>query len=188
MKHFSLLFTLFICIILISGCNSGTSTVPTFTNTVGQTATPTNAPTTTSPSPQDYQVLVNTMLNNEPVNDSNTQVLTGNTLNIRSVLRCALDGLIGAPIIQIMDSNANIVVSWYLSEDFHMVSGLEFSQNYYPISSGIQYILDVTWDLKDMFTNVRVPPGQYTLQVTVYSDESNSFLPTNEGSFTLTLN
>jgi hypothetical protein len=128
------------------------------------------------------------MLNNEPVNDSNTLVLTGNTLNIRSVLLCALEGLIGAPIIQIMDSNGNIVASWYLSENGNIFSELEFSQNYYPIDTGTQYIMDVTWDLKDMFTNVRVPPGQYTLQVTIYSDESNSLLTTNEGSFTITIN
>ena len=179
MKRFGILFTLFICIILISGCNPSNSTVTPFTKTVGQTATQT---------PQDYQVFVNTMLNNEPVNDSNTLVLTGNSLNIRSVLHCTLDGLIGAPIIQIMDSNGNIVASWYLSEDFNMVSGLEFSQNYYPIDTGTQYIMDVTWDLKDMLTNVRVPPGKYTLQVTVYSDESNSLLTSNEGSFTITIN
>lgn len=179
MKRFGILLSLVMVLGLMIGCSPSNSTVNTLTKTAIQTATQT---------PQDYNVLVKTMLNNEDVNDSNTLVLTENTLNIRSVLLCNLDGLIGAPIIQIMDSNGNIVASWYLSEDFHMVSGLEFSQNSNPISSGLQYIMDVTWDLKNMFTNVRVPPGQYTLQVTVYSNESNSLLPTNEGSFTITIN
>lgn len=182
MKRIGILFTLFICIILISGCIQDTSKVPTFT----KTATPTNAPTTTSPSPQDVKVFVNTMLNNQP-NDSNTLVYTGNTLNISSVLHCILDDLIGAPIILIKDSNGNRVASWYLSKDSKMISGLGFLQNCYPTDSGTQYIMQVTWDLKDMSTNVRVPPGQYTLLVTVYSYESNSLLPANGGSFTITI-
>ncbi len=179
MKRFGILLTLLICMIFISGCNPGTPAITTFTNTAIQTATQT---------PQDNHVWVNTMLNNETVNNSNTLVLTENTLNISSVLHCTLDGLIGIPIILITDSNGNIVASWYPSEDWNTVTGLGFLQNNNPISSGTSYNMVVTWDLIDMFTNVRVPPGQYILLVTVYSNESKSFLPTNEGSFTLTIN
>jgi len=188
MKRFGILFTLFICIILVSGCIQDTSIVPTFTKTVGQTATPTNAPTTTSPSPQDNKVFVKTVLNNDEHNDSNTLVLTEDTLNISSVLHCTLDDLIGAPVILILDSNGNIVASWYVTEDWKMVSGLGFLQNCYPINSGATYNMVVIWDLKDMSTNVRVLPGQYFLQVTVYSYESNSFLTTSEEPFAITIN
>ena len=186
MKRIGILFTLFICIILISGCIQDTSIAPTSTKTVGKTATPTNAPTTMSPSHQDDKVFVNTMLNNKPT-DSKTLVYTGNTLNISSVLHCTLDNLIGAPVILIKDSNGNRVASWYLSKDSKMISGLGFMQNCYPADSGTTYIMQVTWDLKDMSTNVRVPPGQYTLLVTVYSYESNSLLPANGGSSTITI-
>jgi hypothetical protein len=186
MKRIGILFTLFICIILISGCIQDTSKVPTSTKTVGKTATPTNASTTISSSPQDVKVFVNTMLNNQP-NDSNTLVYSGNTLDISSVLHCSLDGLIGAPVILIRDSNGNRVASWYLSKDSKMVSGLGYLQNCYPTDSGHTYIMQVTWDLKDMSTNVRIPPGKYTLLVTVYSYTSNSLLPANGGSSTITI-
>jgi hypothetical protein len=186
MKRIGILFTLFICIILISGCIQDTSKVPASTNTASKTATPTNIPTTTSPSSQDVKVVVNTRLNNQP-NDSNALVYTGNTLNISSVLHCTLDDLTGAPIIVIKNSNGNRVASWYLSKGEKMISGLGVLQNCYPTDSGHTYIMQVTWDLKDMSTNVKVPPGQYTLLVTVYSCESNSLLPANGGSSTFTI-
>jgi hypothetical protein len=182
MKRIGILFTLFICIILGSGCTQDTSKGPTS----NKTAAPTNAPTTTSPSPQKENVFVNTMLNSQP-NDSKALVYTGNTLNISSVLICNLDDLMGAPVMVITDSNGNKVASWYLSKDSKMIPGPGFLQNCYPTDSGKTNIMMVTWDLKNMSTNVKVLPGQYALLVTVYSCESKSFLPANGGSFTFTI-
>jgi hypothetical protein len=185
MKLFGILFTLFISIILMSGCNPSASTVPAFTKTVGQTATSTKM-ITTSPSLKDDKVHVNIMLNNQP-NGSNTLVLTGNTLDISSVLICTFDGPVSPPVILVMDSKGNTVASWHVSKDSKMVSGLGFSQDNKPVGQYMTNNMLVTWDLKDMSTNVRVPPGQYTVLVTVYSYESNSLLPANGGSFTFTI-
>jgi hypothetical protein len=184
MKCTGILLTLFICIILISGCVQPTSIAPSSTKTAVKTSTPTNASTTASPSTQDVKVVVNTMLNSQPIDST---VYTGNNLNISSVLHCSVDDLIGAPVILIKDSNGNRVASWYLSKDFKMVSGLGYLQNCYPTDSGTSYIMQVTWDMKDMSTNVRIPPGKYILLVTVYSYASNSFLSANGGSSTITI-
>jgi len=159
-----------------------TSTVPPST----KTATPTNAPATTPSSPQDVKVFVNTMVNNQPCN-SNTPVYTGGTLSISSVLHCTVDDLKGAPIILIKDPNGNRVASWYLSKESIMIAGQGYLQNCYPTDSGHTYIMQVTWDLKDMSKNVKVPPGQYTVLVTIYSCESSSFLSVNGGSCTFTI-
>ena len=121
--------------------------------------------------PQAYQVLAETTVNK-------TTLSIGDNLTIQSELQYIGDesSISGVPIIMIMDANYNVVAAWYLDQQGNLLLQ-NVPMTYYQIEKDKRYIVNVTWDLKNIYTKVSVPPGQYQIRVTIAIPYSNGFSP-----------
>src|SRR4030042_518084 len=171
MKRLCVLLSLVMVLGLISGCSS--------TKTSETTATQTP---TTQVIPQNYEVFTKTTLNK-------TSLTVGEELTIQTEIQYVGDEspLSGVPVIVIWDSDMSTVASWYLDQDGKLLSG--YPSVYYKIEKEKKYVMDITWDLINNYSNMSVPSGKYSVQITIYkhNPDEERFLMTNEMGFAITI-
>jgi hypothetical protein len=94
----------------------------------------------------------------------------------------------GIPLISILDSNHSAVAQWFLDQQGNLLTNFS-SSIFYSIEKGKKYLMNVTWDLTNIYTHKYVSSGQYEMEASIATPHApgfSYFMP-DEGSLSITI-